>query len=62
VAAVLFGLAHGGGGLALVAFAGLAGAGYGLALWRSGRIEAAILVHFAVNAVHFLLFTYPMRS
>lgn len=42
-----------------MAFATLAGIGYGLAYWRSGRIEAAILTHFAVNAAHFVLFTYP---
>ncbi len=59
VAAVLFGCAHAAGGAALMAFATLAGVGYGLAYWRSGRIEMAILTHFAVNAVHFLLFTYP---
>lgn len=58
-AALLFGLAHAAGGVALMAFTTLAGIGYGLAYWRSGRIEAAILTHFAVNAVHFVLFTYP---
>jgi membrane protease YdiL (CAAX protease family) len=37
----------------------VAGLGYGWAFLRTGRIEAAIAVHFAVNAVHFLLFAYP---
>lgn len=30
-----------------------------MAYQRTGRVEAAILTHFAVNATHFLLFTYP---
>jgi membrane protease YdiL (CAAX protease family) len=58
VAAVLFGIAHGYGGVPLVALATLAGIGYGLA-YRRGGIEAAILTHFALNAAHFVLFTYP---
>jgi membrane protease YdiL (CAAX protease family) len=58
VAAVLFGIAHGYGGAPLVVLATLAGIGYGLA-YRRGGIEAAILTHFALNAAHFLLFTYP---
>jgi membrane protease YdiL (CAAX protease family) len=37
----------------------LAGTGYALAFRRSGRLEMAVLTHFAVNATHFLLFTYP---
>jgi membrane protease YdiL (CAAX protease family) len=58
-AAVLFGLAHAHGGPALVVLATFAGIGYGAAYQRSGRIEAAILAHFALNAAHFLMFTYP---
>jgi membrane protease YdiL (CAAX protease family) len=42
-----------------VLLATIAGTGYGLAYQRSGRVEMAILTHFAVNATHFLLFTYP---
>ena len=59
VAAVLFGLAHAGGGLTYVILATIAGAGYGFAYLRTGRIEASILTHFALNATHFLGFTYP---
>ena len=59
VSAAIFGLAHAPGGAALVAASGLAGLGYGYAFWLTGRIEAAILAHFALNAAHFLLFTYP---
>jgi uncharacterized protein len=57
--AALFGLAHWAGGWSYVLFAALAGLGYALAFRASGRIEMAILAHFGLNAVHFLLLTYP---
>ena len=57
-AALLFGLAHVGGGWPWVALATLAGVGYGLA-WRQGGLPAALLAHFVLNLMHFLLFTYP---
>ena len=57
--AVLFGLAHFGGGITYVIGATLAGVGYCIAYQRTQRIEAAMAVHFGLNAVHFLLFTYP---
>ena len=59
VAAGLFGLVHAGGGPTYVVLATLAGVGYGWVFLRTGRIEASILTHFALNAVHFLGFTYP---
>jgi uncharacterized protein len=59
VAAILFGAAHFGGGLNYVIAAAIAGLGYGWAFMRDTRIEAAMFVHFAVNATHFLLFVYP---
>ncbi|MBG7622276.1 CPBP family intramembrane metalloprotease [Herbaspirillum sp. AP02] len=59
VSAVLFGAAHLGGGMVYAALASVAGLGYAVVFQRSGRIEAAIAVHFALNAVHFLGFTYP---
>lgn len=59
VSAVLFGAAHLGGGMVYAALASVAGLGYAIVFQRSGRIEAAIAVHFALNAVHFLGFTYP---
>jgi len=62
VSTLLFGLAHAAGGAALMLLATLAGAGYALAYVRAGRIEAAILTHFAVNAVHFVFFTYPASA
>jgi len=57
--AILFGLAHFGGGWTYVLAATVAGLGYGWAFMRTKRIEAAMAVHFGVNATHFLLFTYP---
>lgn len=59
IGAVLFGLAHFAGGPMYMLAAAVAGAGYGWAFMRAQRIEAAMAVHFGVNAVHFLLFTYP---
>jgi membrane protease YdiL (CAAX protease family) len=56
---VLFAVAHARGGPALIVLAGVAGLGYAAAYLRSGRIEGAILTHFALNAVHFVAFTYP---
>jgi membrane protease YdiL (CAAX protease family) len=60
VTSIVFGIAHLGGGVPMILLATLAGIGYGLALWRSGRIEAAILAHFVVNALRFLLVTGPV--
>jgi len=60
VTSILFGIAHAGGGVPMIPLATLAGIFYGLALWRTGRIEAAILTHFAVNALRFLLVTGPV--
>ncbi len=58
-ASLAFGLAHFPGGYGLVALATAAGLCYGYAYHATGRIEAAILAHFALNAAHFLFFTYP---
>lgn len=59
LSAVLFGLAHARGGAPLVLLATVAGLFYGWAYLRSRHVEGAILTHFALNAVHFLAFTYP---
>lgn len=59
LSAVLFGLAHAGGGVAMVALTTLAGVGYAAAYARSRAIESAILAHFMLNALHFVAFTYP---
>lgn len=59
IASLLFGVAHTGAGVTYVVLATIAGVGYSIAYAVTRRIEAAILTHFAVNAVHFLGFTYP---
>lgn len=62
ITAVLFGLAHLPGGIDYVMLATVAGIGYGWSYYRTGHIEAAILTHFTLNALHFLLFTYPVLA
>ena len=57
---LLFGLAHLAGGLAYAWVATFASIGYGWAYQRSGRIEVAIVTHFALNLLHFSALTYPM--
>ena len=57
--ALLFGLAHLASGPRYAVLAAGAGLGYGWAYARTRRIEAPVLVHFALNAVHFLAFVYP---
>lgn len=58
----VFGAAHLAGGIPYALAVTIAGTGYGLMYLRSGRIEVAILGHFALNALHFLLFSYPMLA
>lgn len=41
--------------------AGVAGLGYGLLFHFSGRISLAIALHGAVNLLHVLLLSYPLR-
>lgn len=62
VVGLSFGAAHLGGGVPYAITVTAAGIGYGLMYLRSGRIEVAILGHFALNALHFLLFSYPMLA
>jgi uncharacterized protein len=57
--ALLFGAAHLAGGTTLALLATLAGVGYAWVYAITRRIEAAIAVHFLVNAIHFFGFTYP---
>lgn len=59
VSGALFGIAHAAGGTSMIVLAALAGIGYAAVYARTNRIEAAILVHFGLNATHFLAFTYP---
>jgi uncharacterized protein len=58
-ASVLFGVVHLGGGIAFALLATLAGLGYGAVYYWTGRLHYAVLLHFAVNAVHLLAFAAP---
>lgn len=62
VSAVAFGAAHAGGGPTYVGLATLAGLGYGWIYRKTRRVEASILTHFLLNAVHFVGFTYPVLA
>lgn len=57
----LFGVAHLPFSTLFALVAACAGLGYGLAFHYSGRISLAIALHAAVNLVHFLLLSYPLR-
>jgi hypothetical protein len=59
ISALLFGLAHFGGGMSYVLLATAAGLGYAVVYHRTRSIETSMLAHFALNATHFLLLTYP---
>ena len=60
--AVIFGLAHIAGGMAYVALATLAGIFYGLCFYHSCNVRTSMLLHFSVNLIHSLLFTYPFYA
>lgn len=62
VASLLFGLAHAGGGALLILAAAAAGAGYGMAYLITRYIEAPVVAHLTLNAVHFFGFTYPYAA
>lgn len=59
ISGLLFGLVHIGSGMHYVVLSSLVGLGCAYVYLRTKSIEAPILVHFAVNAVHFVGFTYP---
>ncbi|OJX11373.1 MAG: hypothetical protein BGO77_06755 [Caedibacter sp. 37-49] len=58
-AAIVFGASHHTGGVPYVILSTLAGVGYGYVFMRSNRIESSILLHFLVNLIHILAFSYP---
>ena len=58
-AGILFGLAHFAGGTTYIILASVAGIGYGLTYYKTGKIEFAILTHFLLNSIHFIFFSYP---
>ena len=61
LSASIFALAHYKGGSAYMALAGIAGLFYSWTYAKSDRIQNSILLHFAVNSLHFLFFTYPFK-
>lgn len=61
-ASIVFGIQHFAGGPLLIVFATLAGIGYGLIYHLTGRLWAAVLVHFLFNFAHLLFFTYPIPA
>ncbi|AGI25039.1 CPBP family intramembrane glutamic endopeptidase [Pseudomonas sp. MT3] len=58
---LLFGMLHWPINPLFAVVAGIAGLGYGLAFHFSGRLLVAVLLHAAVNCLHLLLFSYPLR-
>lgn len=56
---LLFGAAHAAGGATYLLLASLAGLGYAYVYAVTQRIEAPVIAHFALNAAHFIGFTYP---
>lgn len=59
VGAAGFGLHHFKAGPVYMFLALVAGLFYGYAYFKTRRLEASILVHFAFNCVHFFFFSYP---
>lgn len=59
LSAVFFGIAHLAGGINYFTVALLGGIGYAYGYLIFRRIETPILMHFVLNAVHFIGFTYP---
>jgi membrane protease YdiL (CAAX protease family) len=61
IATALFAAVHAAGGWQLVLLAFVSGAGAAIAYARTRTVEAPILIHFAVNATHLFVFTYPYQ-
>jgi hypothetical protein len=59
--AVLFGAVHAPFSPLFAVVAAVAGLGYGLIFHYSGRLSLAVLLHGAVNLLHLLLLSYPLR-
>lgn len=59
--ALLFGAVHAPFSPLFAMVAGVAGLGYGLVFHYSGRLSLAVLLHGAVNSLHLLLLSYPLR-
>ena len=62
LASLIFGLAHFKGGELYILLAFMTSIFYGFAYEITGRILCAILVHFYLNFIHIIFFTYPMAN
>lgn len=62
LAATLFGLAHYAGGMTYILFATLAGLFYGYSYQVTRRLWVPMAVHFGLNMIHMLFFTYPYMN
>ena len=59
LASFLFGIAHFAGGISYVILSSIAGLFYGYAYYITKRLESSILLHFYLNCIHFIFFSYP---
>ena len=59
VSAIAFGAAHAAGGLHYVLLATLGGVANALAYAKARKVEASVVTHFMLNAVHFVFFAHP---
>lgn len=59
VSALLFGIMHYAGGTSYIFLATIAGLFYGHVFYVTREIRSSVLLHFLLNMLHFLLFTYP---
>jgi membrane protease YdiL (CAAX protease family) len=59
LANTIFACVHYQGGMAYMILSFIAGLFYGVAFLITQRVTASIIVHFTVNLVHIMLFTYP---
>lgn len=55
----LFGLRHYKGGMVYILLSMIAGCFYGLAYQKTQRILCSMIVHFSLNFIHLIFFTYP---
>ena len=62
ISGLLFGVAHFAGGAHFIVVATVAGFIYGGVYLTTGKLWHAVLVHFVVNLVHLLFFTYPLAN
>ena len=59
IASVIFGIAHVQGSILYAGIAAVAGLFYGGVYLQTNRIESGIIVHFLVNTIHLIFFSYP---